>query len=260
MTARHRLVAATAALAMVTVITACGGDDDASGITVEVTSDDATAIDPAAPESSAAGEAATATAAETAGPDDGPDATVSPDLPEEIAGEVGAMDVVGEPLPVFGPDVTTENDPALGMMAPVIVGQDFDGNTVRVDAAANGPTLVVFLAHWCPHCNNEVPRINELRDDGRFPADLNIVAVSTAVDPTRPNWPPSQWLGDKDWTYPAIADGVDMQEGQFIGATAYGVGGFPFVTLVGADGTVKARWAGEHEPDEFLELVTSNLD
>ena len=164
--------------------------------------------------------------------------------------------VDGTPLPAE-PDPGLD-DPGLGQVVPEVTGQNFEGVDVTIGHGA--PTLAVFLAHWCPHCNNEVPRINELRDDGRFPADLNIVAVSTAVDPTRPNWPPSQWLVDRDWTYPAIADGVDMQEGQFIGATAYGVGGFPFVTLVGADGTVKARWAGEHEPDEFLELVTSNLD
>jgi cytochrome c biogenesis protein CcmG/thiol:disulfide interchange protein DsbE len=262
MTTRHRLVAALAALAV--VVTACGGDDeDATGGAADpasATSDDPTAVDNTPTTTTPpAGGVGVATTADT-GDESGPDATVSPDLPEEIAGEVGAMQVIGDPLPQWGADTTTENDPARGMVAPVLVGQDFDGNPLRVDATAGGPTLVVFLAHWCPHCNNEVPRINELRDAGRFPADLNVVAVSTAIDPTRPNWPPSEWLVDLDWTYPAIADGVDMGAGEFIGTAAYGVGGFPFVTLVGADGTVKARWAGEHEPDEFLELVTSNLD
>ena len=238
MNPRARLVAAIGALCI--VVTACGGDDDAAADTATATADTATAT------------------ADTA-PGDGPDATVPADLPEELVGQVGPLEVDGEALPVLEQGVSVEDDPARGMTAPVLVGEDFDGATVRVDGAADGPTLVVFLAHWCPHCNNEIPRINELRDAGSFPDDLKIVAVSTAIDPSRPNWPPSEWIVDKDWTYPVIADGVDLEAGAFIGATAYGVGGFPFVTLVGSDGTVLARWAGEHTPEEFLELVTTNL-
>lgn len=256
MNRRHRWVAALGALTV--VVTACGGDD-------EPVADTATATATASATATATDDGtATATATDDASatpsePGDAPDATVSPDLPEPLVGEVRPLAVEGDALPQFGQDTTTENDPARGLPAPVLVGEDFDGNTVRVDAAANGPTLVVFLAHWCPHCNNEIPRINELRDAGSFPADLNIVAVSTAIDPSRPNWPPSAWIPAMDWTYPVIADGVDMVQSVFIGATAYGVGGFPFVALVGGDGTVKARWAGEHTPEEFLELVTSNL-
>ncbi len=119
--------------------------------------------------------------------------------------------------------------------------------------------MVVFLAHWCPHCNAEVPRLNELRDEGRFPEGLNIVAVSTGVNPGRPNFPPSQWFDDMDWTYPVIVDGVDMERETFIAADAYGVDGFPFIMLLDGDGKVVARWSGEREPDEVIELINENL-
>jgi thiol-disulfide isomerase/thioredoxin len=142
---------------------------------------------------------------------------------------------------------------------PVVIGEDFDGNTVRIDAANDGPTLAVFLAHWCPHCNREVPRINELRDEGAFPDGLNIVGVSTGISPQRPNWPPSQWFQDMDWTYPVIADGVDMERETFIAADAYGLSGFPFMTLIGSDGKVLARWSGEMDKDDFLEKIEDNL-
>ena len=190
----------------------------------------------------------------------GPDATISPDLPAEYLPAIGPVEVIGDPLPplTIGPDDPREDDVAVGMRAPVLVGVGYDGATVRIDAAADGPTMVVFLAHWCPHCNAEVPRLNQLRDQGRFPADLNVVAVATASDPSRPNFPPGQWLAGLDWTYPAMADGIDVQAG-YIAAAAYGVSGFPFVALVDGEGNVAARWSGESTPDEVVDRIATYL-
>ena len=237
---RSPIAGALVALTLVTA--ACGNDDDGAGAAATTVTKNRSTAGATAP----AGEA--------------PDATVSPDLPPEVAVEVGAMQVIGDTLPQLG-DATPETDPAAGTAAPVIIGQDYDGNTVRIDAAADGPTMVVFLAHWCPHCNAEVPRLNELRDAGRFPEGLNIVAVSTAIDPSRPNWPPSEWITDTmDWTYPVVADGIDPSaEVAFIGAGAYGVDGFPFVALVDGDGNVAARWSGEREPDQVIEAIDQYL-
>lgn len=188
----------------------------------------------------------------------GPTSTVPAGLPEEFLPAVGPLDVTGNPLPALD-DAAIDADPARGLPAPVLVGVDFDGQPVRIDAAADGPTMVVFLAHWCPHCNAEVPRLTQLRDEGRFPESLNIVAVATGSDPQRPNFPPGAWLEDLDWTWPAVADGVDLAAGTWLGAEAYGVDGFPFITLVDADGNVAARWSGESEPDEIIARLDQYL-
>jgi cytochrome c biogenesis protein CcmG, thiol:disulfide interchange protein DsbE len=234
---------AGAALAIVLLAAACGGGDDA-GVA------GATTIAAPAPTDVASTEVP---------PGAAPSATVSADLPDEIRAETGPVEVVGDALPPLG-GAEPAADPAVGMTAPVLVGEDYDGNIVRVDAATEGPTMVVFLAHWCPHCNNEIPRLNELRDEGAFPEDLNIVAVSTALNPGQPNFPPSQWLVDKDWTFPVIADGIEVDvEPPFIGARMYGVDGFPFTTLIGADGTVAARWSGEREPEQVLAALDEYL-
>jgi thiol-disulfide isomerase/thioredoxin len=227
-----------AGLAMTTLAACGGGGDD---------TDDATS-----------GGAPIPTVDPGISADPGPDATVSPDVPEEIEGEVGPVEVDGTPLPPLA-QVDVADDPARGTKAPILVGQDFDGQTVRIDAAANGPTMVVFLAHWCPHCNAEVPRINELRDAGRIPEGLDVIAVSTALNPGRPNFPPSQWFEDMDWSYPVLVDGVDMVQQNFIAADAYGIDGFPFVTLLDGEGSVAARWSGEHETDEIAQLIQDNL-
>ena len=189
-------------------------------------------------------------------PSEAPLATISPDLPEELEGSVGPVLVVGDELPAFA-DVVP--DPAIGVEAPVIAGKDFEGRTVRIDAIAGGPTMVVFLAHWCPHCNDEIPVINELRDSGAFPDGLNIVGVSTAVNAGRPNFPPGRWLEQMDWSYPVIMDGVDMEREIFIAGNALGVTGFPFTVLIDADGVVVDRWSGEREPEEILGAISAGL-
>ncbi|HUF99617.1 MAG TPA: TlpA disulfide reductase family protein [Ilumatobacter sp.] len=188
----------------------------------------------------------------------GPTATVPTDIPDELVGEIGALDVIGDVLPVYEDDIAT--DPAIGLAAPVLIGTGFDGNPVRVDAAADGPTMLVYLAHWCPHCNAEVRVINGLRDAGAFPEGLNIIAVSTAPSPDRANFPPSQWVDDMGWTYPVIVDGVDLAAGAYLGPTAYGLDGFPFVTLIDGDGTVAARWSGEAGADKIVERISTYLE
>jgi thiol-disulfide isomerase/thioredoxin len=239
-------VLAVAGFAMV-ALGGCGSDGEA-----EANVDVATTTSPAA--TSPVGTADGSTSVDIAGPV----STVPSDLPEHLLGEIGALDVAGAALPEFDGD--TAADPAIGSAAPVLVGADFAGNPVRADAATDGPTMLVFLAHWCPHCNAEVPVINGMRDAGSFPDDLNIIAVSTGVSPDRPNFPPSEWINDVDWTYPVIVDGFDMAAGSFIGTSAYGLNGFPFLVLIDADGNVAARWSGESSSDEISQNIATYLD
>jgi thiol-disulfide isomerase/thioredoxin len=227
------------AVAVAAVLLAgCGGEGDAP-----VAADDEP-VSTVAPTDTAASEPAPAAV-------DGPLSTVPADVPEEFIGSIGPVDVTGDSLPELPIDPTAP-DPAVGMQVPVLVGVGFDGQPVRIDPAAEGPTVVAFLAHWCPHCNDEIPVINELRDDALIPAGVSVVAVSTAVDPGRPNFPPAEWLADKGWTFPAMADGVDVQRQTFIAADAYGLTAFPFVAFVDGDGRVVRRWSGEHTVDEWV--------
>lgn len=248
----HRLPAALILAASFVALAACSDDEPV-------------AAPPPADETGATGDDTGATSEDQGPvatlPGSGPSATVAPDLPDELVGEVGPVEVIGDALPVLTTDLgdPPSADVAYGAAAPVLVGQDFDGRTVRVNAVSAGPTMVVFLAHWCPHCNAEIPRLLELRDQGRFPEGLNVVGVSTAQTPGQPNFPPSQWIDSTGWDFPTIADGIDLEREVMIAADAYGVNGFPFVALVGDDGTVRARWSGERNPDEIVELIETEL-
>ena len=114
--------------------------------------------------------------------------------------------------------------------------------------------MVVYLAHWCPHCNAEVPELIELNDSGGIPEELTVVGVSTGVDPTAPNYPPSEWLDDKGWPWTAVADDE--------ASTAFVVGGgsgFPYLVILDADGNVIARDSGEKTAEDLKVWIDDAL-
>ncbi len=58
--------------------------------------------------------------------------------------EARPVAVAGEPLPKL--DDAAHADAAIGVVAPTLSGQSFDGTPVQIGGGR--PTLVVFLAHW----------------------------------------------------------------------------------------------------------------
>jgi thiol-disulfide isomerase/thioredoxin len=180
------------------------------------------------------------------------DTTKAPNSDGSVSvGENQPVEVVGEALEALS---DSGDDSAIGLTAPTLNGFAFDGSTLSVTPGDGKPYMVVFLAHWCPHCNDEVPRLIEWKESGAVPADLQVIAVSTAVASDRPNYPPSQWVVNKAWPWPVMADSEAMDAAQ-----AYGVSGFPFFTIVGADGKVKARASGELGTDRINQIVTAAL-
>jgi thiol-disulfide isomerase/thioredoxin len=129
----------------------------------------------------------------------------------------------------------------------VIVGESYDGSEVTIGGPSDGPTMVVFLAHWCPHCNAEIPELVALEQSGDLPDDLDVIAVATAVDPTRDNYPPSEWLDERGWPWAVMADD-DLSTAMI----EYGGTSFPFTVMLDADGNVLARKIGESSAEESL--------
>ena len=157
-----------------------------------------------------------------------------------------AVDLSGGALPPFE---STEDDPAVGQAAPTVVGHSFDGSPARIAAGDGTPKLLVFLAHWCPHCQAEVPVLREWMNAGGAEG-VEVVGISTSATDTRPNWPPSEWLEDEEWPAPVLVDDQESSAG-----TAYGLTSFPFFVLVDGDGTVVVRGVGELTPDQLTDLV-----
>lgn len=160
--------------------------------------------------------------------------------------EFGVVQVSGAALPPL-PDGGA--DPAVGAVAPTMRSERPNG-AITVEPGEDGePTMLVFLAHWCPHCQRELPRIVELADDGALDG-IRTVAVLIATDESRPNFPPSAWLDRERWTGEEFYDDADG-----LAASAYGVSSFPFLVFLDADGKVVQRMSGEQEPEAIISAV-----
>ena len=194
------------------------------------------------------------------GGDDADSGVLAPgETPRETFGEnVEANQpvvVTGDPLP--GLDSVVDVDPAIGTAMPVVNGASFDGRPITVGGPTDGPTMYVFLAHWCPHCNDEIPELIDLKNSDGIPEGVNVVAISTAVDETAPNYPPSDWLVDKNWPsqWPVMADSADSTS--FV---VNGGGGFPYLLIADADGNVLDRASGTKSAEELATWLQDTLD
>ena len=154
----------------------------------------------------------------------------------------------GSPLPRFG-----ENpDPAVGQTAPTASGTDFWGDPVEI-APTGRYQVLMFLAHWCGHCQNEVAELGPYLETTPLPPNVDVMSISTGVSPDRPNYPPSEWLTPDGWS-PAVL--VDTADGA-VGA-AFGLNAFPFWVVLDPEGVVLARTAGSL-PLESVETLFDNL-
>jgi cytochrome c biogenesis protein CcmG, thiol:disulfide interchange protein DsbE len=162
------------------------------------------------------------------------------------ANQTRPVRVTGTPLPTFS---GSGADSAVGMTIPTVSGQSFDGTPVEVkpDGRAH---VVLFMAHWCPHCNREIdPLSNELRSRP-LPSSVEMTAVSTAVTPSAAHYPPEKWLKDYHWPTPVMADSGDRTA-----AKAFGLGAYPYFVFVDAQGRIVSRYAGEMPVTQFRTTV-----
>jgi len=154
------------------------------------------------------------------------------------------VEVDGTALPIYQ---AGGDDAAVGQAAPVLEGEAPDGTTV--DVAPGEPTLVAFLAHWCPHCQAEVPVLVDLAEQGDLEG-VRLVGVLTGSNPDAPNFPPAAWLEDEDWPGEVMFDDEAASAAQ-----AYGVDGYPLLVAIDAEGDVVGRASGEVPADEIVALV-----
>jgi thiol-disulfide isomerase/thioredoxin len=169
--------------------------------------------------------------------------------------EVGEGDATGttiegapaDALPVY--DAALAEDPAVGMTIPAVTGTGFDGEEVTIEPGGDAKILM-FVAHWCPHCQDEVPRVVAALEEEPLPEGVELITVSTSVKPGADNYPPQDWLAREGVDGPILADDEDATV-----AATYGLSAFPYFVVVDSDGKVVARASGELSTEQFAALV-----
>jgi len=165
--------------------------------------------------------------------------------------QINPVTVKGTPLPAY--DQKANPDPAIGMVPPTLVGSSFDGSAVTV-APGGANRLTVFVAHWCPHCQRELPLLVKWIQTGGKPSNLQVSLVSTAVSADRPNYPPSVWLQEQDWPFKVLTDDANETAG-----TAWGLTAFPYMLLTDGSGKVVWRNAGEISMEDLTKAIQTAL-
>lgn len=154
----------------------------------------------------------------------------------------------GEPLPALSDPAA---DPAVGQQLPTLSGTGLDGGPITI-GAGDGPMAIVVLAHWCPHCQAELPGIVWLIEQGGVPEGVSVVGLSSAIDAARPNYPPSGWLEPEGWLQPTLIDDAGSRA-----LDALGLSTFPGFVFVDGHGEVALRLTGEIGADRLGEILTS---
>ena len=155
--------------------------------------------------------------------------------PAETLPAVVNVEVTGQPLA----PLSAEIDPTIGLPAPEISSVNFSGEPSGIEHDGT-PKMVLFLAHWCPHCQREVPVLQDWIDENGIPDGVDFVSVATRIDSTAANYPPNAWLERENWTQRVVMD----DELSTI-ANSYGLSGFPFYVLLDGAGNVVQRIGGE---------------
>ena len=152
----------------------------------------------------------------------------------------GEINVDGESLPQYAGE--NDDNIALGLSAPTFSAPDQNSEIFNLEKNGNSKALL-FLAHWCPHCQREVPVVQSFIDSNGVPSGIEVIAVATSIDRGRDNYPPQEWLEREGWSEIQIYD-LDREIGE-----AYGLNAFPYWVFLDKDLNVIARRTGNLPED-----------
>lgn len=174
------------------------------------------------------------------------------DTADDLADSQAEVTVTGEPLAPYSQGF----EPAAGQVIPEASGIGIDGQPVSI--ANNGKAkAIVFLAHWCPNCQAEIPVLVDWLETNEIPENVELIGVATAISRLRTNYPPSDWLITEGWTQPTLLDDQDSSVG-----LAFGGLPFPGWAFVNADGTLATRvsGAGSVDLDVIMPLLAAGVN
>lgn len=166
----------------------------------------------------------------------------APDEPTN-ARQTATITVEGAALPPLA-----DPDPAIGTVVPTLTGSTADGRPLSI--APGTARVYGFFAHWCPHCQRELPELTSWLDDGLAAEGVEVVAVSTAISPDRDNYPPSAWFAEVGYPDDYLVDSPDSTAAQ-----AFGLVAFPYWVVADGEGRVVLRLTGQVTEEQFITMT-----
>lgn len=126
----------------------------------------------------------------------------------------------------------------VGDKAPDFTLGNISGNgSVKLSDYTSKPTLLVFWVSWCPHCQRELPIVQNIyRELG--PKGMNAVGVSVDTDLADAK----AFVEQRSLTFPNAFAGTDAGIGVI---DTYQVRGVPAIYVIDKGGVVKAVYRGE---------------
>jgi peroxiredoxin len=133
--------------------------------------------------------------------------------------------------------------PAIGAAAPDFSAKASDGSTITKADIAGKPTLMVFFASWCPHCQAEAPRIKDLAAQN---PDVQVVFIGVSDRETVDDI--YNFQQKFNLPFPIYQDGGKA-------ASAYGVASYPTLMAVDKGGIIRDVQTGEKSPAELNSII-----
>ena len=159
-----------------------------------------------------------------------------------------------------------QQDGGLGVGAtpPGFELQDTEGNTISLESLAGKPVLIAFFAPWCPHCQDEAPRLVQIH--AQYGDRVHVVSISATPygkDYRGPNYAEGKkdiTLEDITWfqqefgvTYPLLFDpAVEV-------GTAYNIRSFPTTYFLDAQHRVVEVFEGGRQVADFQRVLDGIL-
>ena len=177
--------------------------------------------------------------------------------------------LIGSPAPASSSALPTEDmgesqqrqTLAVGSNPPGFSLQNIEGETISLESLEGKPVVVSFFAPWCPHCQDEAPRLNQIY--AQYGDRVHIVSISATPfgkdyqtdKSTRISLDDLRWFQEEyDITYPLLFD-PSIQV-----ATAYQIASFPTTYLLDSEHRVVEVFEGGKSVAEFQRVLDGILD
>lgn len=150
---------------------------------------------------------------------------------------------------------------AAGATAPGFSLEDTEGETVSLESLAGKPVVIAFFAPWCPHCQDEAPRLNEIH--AQYGDRVHVVSISatpygkdySAQNQDRITLEDITWFQEEfQVTYPLLFDPAVAV------GVAYNIGSFPTTYFLNAQHRVVEVFVGGRSVAEFQRVLDGILD